>query len=222
MNPAHFVRVKVCGITLPSDVEALEAMGVDYLGFNFFPGSKRFIPPPQASSLIRRLKRAIPVGVFVDATLQQIHETVAETGIQWIQLHGHEGWDILDNLQLPVIKAIPHTQLESYGGLKLEWSSKREQKKENAKTNPRYFLVDTQAGSAFGGTGQSFDWDELHQHKLPRPFFLAGGLGPENIAEAVKRTSPYAVDLNSRVEISPGVKNMGLVKDCLAKIRGTE
>ncbi len=153
-------------------------------------------------------------------TVQQIRETVAETGIQWIQLHGHEGWDILDNLQLPVIKAIPHTQLESYGGLKLEWGSRGASQREASTANPRYFLVDTQAGSAFGGTGQSFDWDELHQHKLPRPFFLAGGLGPENIGEALKQTHPYAVDLNSRVEISPGIKNLERVKDCMEKIRG--
>jgi phosphoribosylanthranilate isomerase len=106
-----------------------------------------------------------------------------------------------------IIKAIPHTRLPDLGGLKAHVKDKA--------APPEYFLVDTQAKEgAFGGTGQVFDWGLLARHPLPRPFFLAGGLGPHNLAEALK-AKPFAVDLNSKVEIAPGRKDIKKVEACL-------
>lgn len=206
-DPTNRIRVKVCSITRHSDAEVLDALNIDFLGFNFYPASKRYVEPGVAAKIISRLKHAEPVGVFVDASAEHILEIVNQTGIRWIQLHGHEGWDVLEKIALPIIKAIPHTRLEDYGGLKAEW---------NARQNPpRYFLVDTQSGKAFGGSGDTFDWTLLQSHSLPCPFFLAGGLGPDNLAAALKATNPFAVDLNSKVESAPGVKDIELVKKCL-------
>ena len=200
------VRVKVCGITRRADAETLEAMGVDYLGFNFFAGSRRFLDPEAAAGIISHLKRAVPVGVFVDANAAHIAEVAAATGIRFVQLHGNEGWDLLDALAMPAIKAIPHHRLHDLGGLLSGW--------ENHKARPGYFLVDT-ADAGFGGSGKAFDWSLLRNHPLPRPFFLAGGLGPENLAEAVKTSRPFAVDLNSQVETAPGIKDSDKVRQCL-------
>ncbi len=203
----NHIRVKVCGITCLADAERLDALNIDYLGFNFHPASKRFVRPAEAAKIISRLQHAIPVGVFVDASPEYMLEITNQTGIRWMQLHGNESWDVLEKIPLPVIKAIPHTRLEDYGGLKAEWNSRQ--------NPPCYFLVDTQSGNAFGGSGQTFDWSLLQSHPLPRPYFLAGGLGPDNIEAGLKAAKPFAVDLNSKVESAPGVKDIELVKRCL-------
>jgi phosphoribosylanthranilate isomerase len=206
------IRVKVCGITRPEDARALDAR-VDWLGFNFWKGSKRFITPEAAAGIIADMGHAEPVGVFVDHTPEEINAIASRTGIRAVQLHGSEGWDTLERITLPVIKAIPHTRIGDWGGLRGEW--------ELRSGRPRQFLVDTQAGTGFGGfggTGAAFDWSLLKDADLPRPFFLAGGIGPGNLAEAVRIARPlglYAVDLNSKVESAPGVKDMELVNRCL-------
>lgn len=206
------IRVKVCGITRAEDARALDALGVDYLGFNFWPGSKRYIAPEAAAPLIAALRRAEPVGVFVDHAPEEIARIAAVTGIRAAQLHGNEGWDTIARVELPVIKAIPQTRIGDWGGLRPEWTLRSAP---GEKFGPRQFLVDTAAGGAFGGTGAAFDWSLLEGAALPRPFFLAGGLGPANLAEAVRVARPFAVDLNSKVETAPGVKDVEMVERCL-------
>ena len=201
------VRIKVCGITRSADAQVLDALNVDYLGFNFHPASKRFIEPAAAAKIISSLRNAVPVGVFVDSNPERIAEIIRQTGIRMVQLHGHEGWEVLAQLSLPVIKAITHNRLEDYAGLHAEWGKQ--------KKRPDYFLVDTQAAGEFGGSGKPFDWSLIQSHPLPKPYFLAGRLGPENLDAALKATKPFAVDLNSKVEISPGIKSVDLVKQCL-------
>lgn len=200
-------RVKVCGITRREDALALDALGVDYLGFNFWTRSKRFIEPDAAAAIIAQLRHAEPVGIFVDHTPEEIASIAARTGIRAAQLHGSENRDTIERVNLPVIKAIPHTRILDWGGLLPEWPLRSGQ--------PRQFLVDTQAGTAFGGSGAAFDWNLLRDSALPRPFFLAGGIGPENLAKALRIARPFAVDLNSKVETVPGIKDAGLVERCL-------
>lgn len=219
MTNSERIRVKVCGITRAEDARALDGLfvgsaGVDYLGFNFWPGSKRYITPENAAPLIAALTHAIPVGVFVDHSPEAIARIASITGIQVAQLHGREGWETIEAVTLPVIKAIPQTALETWGGLRDDWEA-------HAGHQPDHFLVDTATSAAFGGTGAVFDWELLNRNPLPRPLFLAGGLGPHNSAEAVRVARPsglFAVDLNSKVEIAPGVKDVEAVKRCLAAI----
>lgn len=210
--------VKICGITRPEDALAFDDK-VDYLGFNFWPGSKRYIDPAAAAPIIARLRHAVPVGVFVNHTADEINAIAAQTGIRWAQLHGSEGWNVLDGVALPVIKAIPHDRIEDWGGLRAEWD-------QHPDKQPRFFLVDTQSGPAFGGTGAVFDWtllgasgEEGVTSPLPRPYFLAGGIGPHNLADAVRVAHPYAVDLNSKVETAPGIKDAGMVDAALEALR---
>jgi phosphoribosylanthranilate isomerase len=200
--------IKVCGITRLEDALALEALGARYLGFNFWPGSKRYIAPEAAAAIVAKLQGAEAVGVFVDHSAAEINAIAAKTGIRWAQLHGSEGWDVLDDVELPVIKAIPQDRIGDWGGLRAEWDA-------HAGSQPRYFLVDSKTEQGFGGTGAAFDWKLLASDPLPRPYFLAGGIGPGNLADAVRATNPYALDLNSKVESAPGVKDAGLVKRCL-------
>jgi phosphoribosylanthranilate isomerase len=211
------VRVKVCGITRAEDARALDELsvggvGVDYLGFNFWPGSKRYITPEAARPLIASLHHALPVGVFVDHTPDEIARIAAITGIRVAQLHGAENWDTIARVALPVIKAVPQTRLNEWGGLRSEWDTRARA------DQPGFFLVDTAAAGAFGGTGEVFDWSLLSGAELPRPIFLAGGIGPHNIIDAVRATYPFAVDLNSKVEVSPGVKDVEQVKRCLGAL----
>jgi phosphoribosylanthranilate isomerase len=226
-------KVKVCGIRDAAEAAALDAMGVDWLGFNFHPGSARYISPEDAAPIIAGLKRSVAVGVFVDAGADRIREVAATTGIRMAQLHGSEDWSAIreagaaGGAGLRIIKAVPHTALADLGGLRAGWPA--------GGVSPaplEYLLVDTQvkapatgleAGAAetaagagvFGGSGQAFDWTLLERHALPLPCFLAGGLGPHNLAEAVRACKPFAVDLNSKVETAPGRKDLAKVEACL-------
>jgi phosphoribosylanthranilate isomerase len=222
--PSDPVRVKICGVREPGEAAALDALGVDWIGFNFHPGSVRYVAPEAAAPMARALTRAQPVGVFVDAPVDHVISVANATGIRWIQLHGSEDWEYVRRMPLPVIKAIPHTRLADWGGLRPGLEAALASERALAAGGPRgaggplaYFLVDTAAGKAFGGTGQAFDWDLLRAHPLPLPIFLAGGLGPENLAEALQ-AKPFAVDLNSKVEVAPGKKDLAKVKACLTMI----
>lgn len=224
-NPA--IRIKVCGIRDAAEAAALDDLGVDWIGFNFHPRSPRFITPEDAAPIIRALRRSVAVGVFVDADAARVRAVAAVSGIRMAQLHGSETWEVVAKMPLPVIKALPHTRLADLGGLRAPLAAA------GPATPLRYLLVDTQAkprpapepdggaaggavDSGFGGTGEVFDWSLLAQHALPRPLFLAGGLGPHNLAAAVAAASPFAVDLNSKVEIAPGRKDLDKIKACLA------
>lgn len=208
-------RIKVCGVRDPGEAAALDAMDVDWIGFNFHPKSARYIPPEAAAPLIRALKHAVPVGVFVDLDPGEVLRIIALTGIRCVQLHGHEDGNYIAKMPLPVIKAIPHDRLADLGGLAESTGLER--------FPPlAYFLVDTQAAPAgsqgqggFGGSGKTFDWGLLARHPLPLPYFLAGGLGPHNLADALQACRdfpPFAVDLNSKVEVSPGRKDLAKVQ----------
>lgn len=214
-------QVKVCGIRDPSESAALDRMGVEWIGYNFHPASARHVSPAEAAPMVRALGRAKPVGVFVDADPLFVIDVAAETGIRYVQLHGREDWDYVMRMTLPVIKAIPHTRLHDLGGLRegLENSVRM-----GTRTPLVHFLVDTQTGGGsqgvFGGTGLTFDWNLLKRHPLPLPYFLAGGLGPHNLASALAAGDPFAVDLNSKVEISPGRKDLEKVQACLDIVAG--
>jgi len=208
------IQVKVCGITRAIDAAELDALGIEWLGFNFWPGSKRYIPPVKAKPLVSALSNSIPVGVFVNPTLAEVEKAIAESGIRWVQLHGTEDWNLIQSIPIPVIKAIPNNRLEDLAGLRNKWPTDLGSAPNGA--NPlQYLLIDTQTGTGFGGTGEAFDWSLLTAAALPLPFFLAGGIGPGNLRDAVTAVRPFAVDLNSKVETSPGLKDVTLVQACL-------
>jgi phosphoribosylanthranilate isomerase len=192
------VRVKICGITNLRDAHRAVELGADALGFNFHPGSPRAISPERAREIIETLPPLVTtVGVFVNETIDAVREVRRQTGIALVQLHGDETPETVSALGPSVIKTIRVKGVESFDDLD--------------RYHPRAFLLDTHADAAYGGTGRRFSWD-LTQWVEGVPFFLAGGLTPDNVAEAIAATHPYGVDVSSGVEASPGRKDPALLK----------
>jgi phosphoribosylanthranilate isomerase len=186
-------KVKICGITRLDDALAAVRLGADALGFNFWPRSKRYLPPGEARAIVRRLPSFVTaVGVFVDPTREEVLRAADQSGIAVAQLHGDEPPELCASLPLPVLKAIRVTGAHALSAL--------------ASYEVQGFLLDTPT-VGYGGSGQTFDWELAAEVARELPIVLAGGLGPENVAEAVRIVHPWAVDVASGVELAPGVKD---------------
>jgi phosphoribosylanthranilate isomerase len=185
------MRVKICGVTRPEDALHAENAGADALGLNFVPGTKRCISLERARQVLAVLGPFVArVGVFQNASLETVLETVRTLGLNVAQLHGQESDDFALEVQriVPVVRAV--------------------------KLEPGVPFVLPEVGSAFlidgpdPGSGQLADWDRLEASNLGgRRWLLAGGLTPENVAGAIERLRPWGVDLSSGVESAPGIKD---------------
>jgi phosphoribosylanthranilate isomerase len=191
-------RVKICGLTRLEDALAAARLGADALGFNFWPGSRRFIAPGAAREIVRRLPPLVTsVGVFVDPTHEEAAAAAAISGVQVIQLHGGESPLLCRSFLLPVWKALPVggpealAEAERYAGLS-------------------GLLLDAPT-PGHGGSGQPCHWPTARRLAGLAPVILAGGLNPGNVAEAIAAVGPWAVDVASGVESSPGVKDHELL-----------
>jgi phosphoribosylanthranilate isomerase len=194
------VKVKICGITNIDDAMAAVEFGADALGFVFFEGSPRRISHNDATAIIKKLPSFItPVGVFVDETSEKIEKIAALTGIDVIQLHGDEPPDMCYFLRR-MIKAIRVKSLESLDPLV------------HYKDRVSAFLLDTFSPDVFGGSGQIFNWDIAAYAKQFGRIILAGGLTPDNVAEATEHVRPYGVDVSSGVESGKGKKDHAKMK----------
>jgi len=188
------VRVKICGITSVDDALHAAACGADALGFVFYAGSPRCVTPELAATICTKLPPFVSrVGLFVNEGPERIRTVASECGLDVIQLHGEE---LPQDCQLPpyrVIKGVrPKTADELAGVAAFPVSA---------------LLVDAAVPGQFGGTGQCADWTLATQLAATRRVILAGGLTPENVAEAIRQVRPYAVDVSSGVEIAPGKKD---------------
>lgn len=198
------MKIKVCGLKHPENIEAVAALQPDYAGFIFYDKTPRY-----AAGLPVNALQALPdsiqkTGVFVNESAENIDKLIAEYGFNAIQLHGDESPEFCAAFKggVTVIKAF---------GLSEDFDF--EQLKDYA-NNVDLFLFDTKT-KIYGGSGKTFDWTILDQYKLDVPFFLSGGIGPENIVEVknITHSQFYGVDLNSRFEIEPGLKNIEKLKD---------
>jgi phosphoribosylanthranilate isomerase len=200
-------RVKVCGLTRESDVRAAVSLGVDALGFILAP-SRRQVTLEQVATLTRGLPPFVSVvGVVADPTGGKLQETVRSRLFDCIQFHGNEQPSILAGLPLKTIKAFGISSREDLDGTKAYGEA------------ADFFLFDTKTGGISGGTGRTFDWSVLAEARFSRPFILAGGLGPENVREALGQVRPSAVDLNSRIEAAPGIKDHGLMARAILAVK---
>jgi len=180
-------------VTRLEDAIAAARLGADALGFNFWPGSKRHLTAAAAERIISRLPPFVtPVGVFVNQSEGEMRAIAAETGIQVFQLHGDEPPELCSRLPLPVVKAIPVDQVRTLSKL--------------LSYEVQAFLLDTPS-RGYGGSGEPFDWALAEGVSEVAPVILAGGLTPENVDDAVRAVRPWAVDVASGVESSPGVKD---------------
>lgn len=193
------VEVKVCGLTSPDDALRCIEGGADAIGLNFWPGSPRCVDLATARSIVDAAgDRAEIVGVFVDFDLSRVRETLAETGVQWAQLHGSEPPELVAALLPWAYKAI---------GVK-DGSAV-----EIARSYPgEHLLLDASIPGMPGGTGRTFDWTIAAEVAKERKLTLAGGLNPGNVAEAVTAVRPFRVDVASGVELEPGRKDPELVR----------
>lgn len=194
------VKVKICGITNEPDAVAAIQAGVDALGFNFYEQSPRHVTVEQAAGIIRNLPpTVVRVGVFVNASEDQVFHAIAECGLKLLQFHGEETPEYCLQFGLMSMKAIRMRDTQSLEVL--------QQYKTDA------WLLDTWSPDKLGGTGEKFNWDlAIQARNLGRLIFLAGGLTPENVGEAVRKVHPYAVDVSSGVETAPGKKDHARVK----------
>ncbi|MCL2223342.1 MAG: phosphoribosylanthranilate isomerase [Defluviitaleaceae bacterium] len=189
-------KIKICGLTRLCDIEAVNAAKPDYVGF-VFAQSRRRVTAEQARQLRAALHTdIIPVGVFVNETAENILSLVRGGVINCIQLHGTEDENFIREIKCetsaPIIKAVP---IQKHGDA---------QAHENSLAD--YLLLDHKGG----GTGNTFDWSLIGT--LQKPFFLAGGLNPQNIAAAIQTLNPFAADVSTGVETSPGIKNAEKIK----------
>lgn len=191
------LKVKVCGITNWTDAKRACDAGADFLGFNFYPSSPRYITPTKARRIVRRLPKGISaVGVFVNELETRILETARVVGLHYLQLHGEESPVTVSHLSrsLPVIKA-----LRVNDSFRLSELVRFKQ--------AAAVLLDGSDRRQRGGTGKTFDWAIARRARRRGRIFLAGGLAPDNVAEAVRTGKPYAIDVCSGVEAKPGKKD---------------
>jgi phosphoribosylanthranilate isomerase len=194
------VRVKICGITNLADAQVAVAAGADALGFNFYEKSPRFVPTATAAEISRALPPfTLRVGVFVNPAEELVRGAMVECGLNVLQFHGDEPPEFCTQFGLMSMKAF---RVRDAGSLQ-----------ELSKYRTDAWLLDAYASDAFGGTGEKFNWDlAIEVQKLGKPVFLAGGLTPENVAEAVQQVQPFGVDVSSGVESSPGRKDHDKVR----------
>ena len=207
-------QIKICGITTPADAVAAAEAGADAIGLNFYPLSKRAIDVGQAQDIAAAVgARVVKVGVFVNATADDIRTIVDEVGLDLIQLHGDEPADLLEELKgFAVMRAFAGDRQLATLNAYLEECRRRE-------CSPRMVLVDGAAPGEYGGTGHVADWRQLAASRLRVPVVLAGGLRPGNVAEAIAIVRPAAVDTASGVEEAPGRKSRALMQKFVAAAR---
>jgi phosphoribosylanthranilate isomerase len=203
------MKIKICGITNLEDALIAAEFGADALGFIFVKTSPRHIRPSAARKIIQELPPfTLPVGVVADFSREEILDLIEETRIGCVQFHGNESSKQLAKFPLPVYKSF------------------RVDKDFNLETLRRYkgsaYLLDTYIEGTVGGTGKMFDWDIAIKAKAYGRIILAGGLNPENIIDAIQKVQPYALDVNSGVESSPGKKDKNKLEKLFKNIQSAQ
>ena len=205
------LRIKVCGLTTCKDAEAAIGFGADALGFNFYPGSKRYLPP-ETRAWIGRLPEGVErIAILVNPTLDEARTIAALEGINALQLHGQETPEFCRRLKDEGIrfeKAIAVTTPQSLKVL--------------PNFSTQTLLLDSGGPAEFGGSGHTFPWAVAQEFVQGNPQFrviLAGGLNPDNVAEAVALVKPYGVDVTTGVESAPGRKDPALLRAFIAAAR---
>lgn len=204
------VWIKICGITRAADADVAVEAGADALGFNFYASSPRAIDPHRARDIIAALPDGVtPVGLFVDAPIEELQRLSALCGFGTVQLHGGESPAYCREVGLEVIKAV---RVEDAGSLAALGDY-----------DVSAFLLDAFDPDTAGGTGKPFDHRLVEQAKAAgRPIIVAGGLTPETVAAVIRDTRPYGVDVASGVESAPGVKDHAKVRAFIERAKTAE
>ena len=205
------IRVKICGITDLQDARFVSGALADYIGFIFYEDSPRFIEPSKAGAIINWIEGPECVGVFVNQPLDDVNMVVRQAGIDIVQLHGTESPEYCEMIERPVIKVFhirPETAADDIEKAITPYRSSVD-----------YLMFDTRVEGKWGGTGKSFDWSLLDTFSGEIPFFLSGGLTPENVHDACETVHPFAVDVSSGVEREPGSKDYDKVEAFMQEMK---
>ena len=209
------MKIKVCGLRDAENLKEIAALNPDFIGFIFYDQSPRFVGDDLDEVVIKAIPRSIrKVGVFVNASPDLILRSVKKYDFQYVQLHGNETPDYcrsLRNRGINIIKAFRVDESFNFSMLN------------NYKAQCDFFLFDAK-GDQFGGNGHTFDWSILSRYDNEKPFFISGGIGLDNLdlLAALKGMKLYGVDVNSQVEIEPGVKDIAKVKELIDRLRPVE
>jgi phosphoribosylanthranilate isomerase len=199
--------VKICGVTRVEDAEAAVELGADFIGLNFWPGSPRFVEARRGAEISSAVSGSVGVvGLFVNASMEEVLDRIAEARLDIVQLHGDESPGCLRKLRGPAWRAF--RGLPSMEVFRL-WSA------------AAGVLVDSRRVGVFGGTGQSWDYASLRG--LPRdgrPLLVSGGVRPANAREALAASGADGVDVASGVESSPGIKDREKMRRLIEEVRG--
>jgi phosphoribosylanthranilate isomerase len=212
------MRIKVCGITKPDQLMQLDEMGVEFAGFIFYPKSPRYVFSQMNKEQLRKLKgkQINKVGVFVNTPAEEVLHMVDACGLYLVQLHGDETPRYCERISnyVTVVKAFRMREGEN-----ILWRAKDYQDVADM------FLFDTE-GAGYGGTGKKFNWKQLEGETVRKPFFLSGGIEPTDAALLKEFSNSsvakdlFAVDINSKFEIAPGIKDMAKVQAFVTAIKG--
>jgi phosphoribosylanthranilate isomerase len=209
------MRIKVCGMTQLQQVDQLEQSGVSFAGFIFYPKSPRYVLRHLTTGQIRKENNINKVGVFVNASVDHVLQMVDECRLHMVQLHGDETPKFCEQIAdyISVIKAFRLSDNDN-----IEWMIRP------YRDVTDMFMFDTE-GAGYGGTGKKFNWDMLAGTQIGKPFLLSGGIQPED-AEKLKTFAAdpvakelFAVDINSKFEIAPGIKDMAKVKQFVGEVK---
>ena len=200
-------QVKICGLTSVAEAQAAAEAGADMIGLMFYDGSPRHVSQATAEEIARALPPfVLRVGVFINPDEALVTRAIAGCGLNLLQFHGDEESDFCTQFGLMSMKAIRVRDAESLNQLE--------------KFHTDAFLLDAYSQAGLGGTGEKFNWDlAVEARKFGKPIFLAGGLTPENVGDAVKQVRPFAVDVSSGVESAPGKKDAAKVRAFIAAVR---
>jgi phosphoribosylanthranilate isomerase len=215
--PFRKLRVKVCGMTNADQVMALDEMGVEFAGFIFYPHSPRYVLKHMQPADIKRIrgKGINKVGVFVNAPVEEVLKAVDDCGLYLVQLHGDETPKYCEKIAdyVTVVKAFRIREEEN-----VLWKVK------DYRDIADMFLFDTE-GAGYGGTGKKFNWEVLKGLHIDKPFFLSGGIGPDDVdaiaafAKDMVAKDLFSLDINSKFETVPGIKNMHLINNFIDSIK---
>lgn len=209
------MKVKVCGMRDAANLEQVAALNPDFIGFIFYDKSLRYVGDDFDAEVMKLVPKTIrKVGVFVNASIDYILRSVKKYDLQFVQLHGTETPDYCRSLKMrgvSIIKAFSVNDTFNFSMLN------------NYKPHCDFFLFDTK-GEQPGGNGIRFDWRVLSRYDNDKPFFLSGGIGVEALddLEGLRGMKLYGIDINSKIELAPGLKDADLLKEIMTRLKPVE
>lgn len=200
-------RIKFCGMTTQQDVQYAIDLAIDALGFVFVKESSRMLTIEQAEKLVEKIPPFIvKVGLFMNTEAAYIQDVLNTVRLNLLQFHGSENEEFCKQFSLPYLKAVPMGTTASVSDFCFNFPT------------ATGFVLDSHAVGQMGGSGEAFEWSNIPKN-LEKPIILAGGLTPNNVAEAVRVVRPYAVDVSSGIETSQGIKDLAKMEHFIKEVR---